>query len=82
MGVDMAVLLPLESPESFPEYFLTAEALEDWKRYPERFIPFGVIDPRNSVNKRHAAGEEWSPAGIMGFGEHKNGLAIDDPRSH
>ena len=52
MGVDMSVLLPLESPESFPEYFLTAEALEDWKRYPERFIPFGVIDPRNSVNKR------------------------------
>ena len=80
MGVDMSVLLPLESPESFPEYFLTAEALEDWKRYPERFIPFGVIDPRNSVNKRMLL-ERMVAKGIMGFGEHKNGLAIDDPRA-
>ena len=80
MGVDMSVLLPLESPESFPEYFLTAEALEDWKKYPERFIPFGVIDPRNSVNKRMLL-ERMVARGIMGFGEHKNSLPIDDPRS-
>ena len=80
MGVDMAVLLPLESPESFPEYFLTAEALEDWRRFPERLIPFGVIDPRHATNKRQLL-EKMVAAGIMGFGEHKNGLAIDDPRS-
>ena len=80
IGVDMAVLLPLESPESFPEYFLTAEALEDWRRFPERLIPFGVIDPRHATNKRQLL-EKMVAAGIMGFGEHKNGLAIDDPRS-
>ncbi len=80
MGVDMSVLLPLESPESFPEYFLTAEALEDWKKYPERFIPFGVIDPRHATNQRELLGKMVA-AGIMGFGEHKNSLPIDDPRS-
>ena len=80
MGVDMAVLLPLESPESFPEYFLTAEALEDWRRFSERLIPFGVIDPRHAVNKPQLL-EKMVAAGIKGFGEHKNSLAIDDPRS-
>ena len=80
IGVDMAVLLPLESPESFPEYFLTAEALEDWRRFPERLIPFGIIDPRHAVNKPQLL-EKMVAAGIKGFGEHKNGLAIDDPRS-
>jgi hypothetical protein len=80
MGVDMSVLLPLESPESFPEYFLTGEALQDWRRYPERLIPFGVIDPRHAVNKTQLL-DKMVAAGIMGFGEHKNGLSIDDPRS-
>ena len=77
-GIDIAVLLPLESPEGGWGYLLTEEAVEARNLYPERFIAFCCVDPRypyatkfiEYMVKRHDC---------RGFGEHVNGLAFDDP---
>ena len=47
-GIDQAVLLPLESPETNTSYFLTEEAIAAAQRYPERFFAFVHIDTRMS----------------------------------
>lgn len=77
-GIDISVLLPLESPEGAWGYLLTEEAVEARNLYPERLIAFLCVDPRYpKVNdfidffvQRH---------GCMGLGEHVNGLVFDDP---
>ena len=79
LGIDMSVLLPLDSPEASGAYFTTFEALEVWKKYPERLIPFCCVDPRR--DKIHARIKTYVEMGCKGFGEHKVGLAIDDERS-
>lgn len=78
LGIDMAVLLPLDSPEASGTYFSTFEAVEAWKKYPERLIPFCCVDPRrdNVVAQIKAFVE----MGCVGFGEHKMGLYIDDEK--
>jgi predicted TIM-barrel fold metal-dependent hydrolase len=77
-GIDIAVLLPLESPEGSWGYLLTEEVVLARNTYPERFIAFLCVDPRYPLAEpfidhfvqRH---------GCRGFGEHVNGLAFDDP---
>lgn len=77
-GIDIAVLLPLESPEGRWGYLLTEEVIEARNLYPERFIAFCCVDPRypeatdfiEYMVKNHDC---------RGFGEHVNGLAFDDP---
>ncbi len=79
-GIDMAVLLPLESPEVCPGYYLSEQAIADRDTYPERLIAFCCFDPRmRSVDElidtfvdRH---------GVLGFGEALNELAFDDERN-
>jgi len=79
LGIYKSVLLPLDSPESSGTYFTTFEALEAWRKYPERFIPFCAVDPRrDNVSAQINA---FVDMGCKGFGEHKVGLAIDDERS-
>jgi predicted TIM-barrel fold metal-dependent hydrolase len=79
-----AVLLPLVSPES-SSYLNTNEcALEAARRRPDRFIPFCCVDPRTSYGGG-AKGlrlmiQEYVDQGAKGFGEHKAGLPIDDPK--
>jgi len=78
-GVAQAVVLPLESPECDAEYAPSAQAFELCARFPERLIPFVGVDPRtqralDKIKHYHARG-------ARGFGEHKCGLAFDDPRS-
>lgn len=78
-GIDRAVLLPIESPEGHWHYVLTEEVVAAAAAHPDRFIPFGAIDPRagNIEPKvRHLA-----DMGCVGFGEHKCGVDFDDPRS-
>jgi len=78
-GIAQAAVLPLESPEVGAEYGLTAEAFAACERFPDRLIPFVGVDPRQqrALDKiRHYHGR-----GARGYGEHKCGLAIDDPRS-
>lgn len=81
-GIDRAVLLALEAPDSFGELCLTDEVLADAARYPERLIPFCHADPRR-LNYGHKPSdlarrlEAMKAAGARGFGEHKVGLPID-----
>lgn len=76
-GIDMAVLLPLESPEVCPGYWLTREALGAAALYPERLIPFVNIDPR--MPKLPELIRLYESRGCCGFGELYNGLPFDDP---
>jgi predicted TIM-barrel fold metal-dependent hydrolase len=78
-GVGQAVVLPLESPECDGEYAPSAQTFDICAQFPERLIPFVDVDPR-----AQRAGEKlrhYAARGARGFGEHKLGLAIDDPRS-
>lgn len=78
MGIEMSVLLPLDSPEASGTNFSTFAALEAWKEYQERIIPFCCVDPR----RNDVAGQikTYAEMGCKGFGEHKVGLYIDDER--
>jgi len=79
-GIEMSVLLPLESPEGAGGYFLTEQAIEARDVYPERLIAFLCVDPRQSrvAEQIDVFVEHY---GCKGFGEHINGLAFDDERS-
>ena len=79
LGIERAVLLPLDSPEASDAYFTVNAALRARDLYPERFIPFCCVDPRRS--KVGSRIELYKKMGCVGFGEHKVGLPIDDPRS-
>ena len=79
-GVELSVLLPLESPEGAHGFFTTEEAVAARDQYPGRLVAFMCIDPRMSgcaelmefFIQHH---------GVLGFGEHINELAFDDERS-
>jgi predicted TIM-barrel fold metal-dependent hydrolase len=78
-GVAQAAVLPLESPECDYEYAPTAQTWEVCERHPERLVAFVGADPRqqkvlDKIRRYHGLG-------ARGYGEHKCGLAIDDPRS-
>jgi hypothetical protein len=83
--VAQAVVLPLASPES-SSFLLTSEwVLQETRPHRDRLIPFCSIDPRTSytggargllsILRAHV------DHGAKGFGEHKNGLPIDDPKN-
>ena len=78
-GVGQAVVLPLESPECQTEYSLSAQVLELCQQHPDRLIPFVGVDPR--ADKALDKTRHYHARGAKGFGEHKCGLAMDDPRS-
>jgi uncharacterized protein len=83
-NVAKAVVLPLVSPESSSYLNLTEQALAAAKAHPGRFIPFCCIDPRTSYTGGRAGLramlKEYVDQGAKGFGEHKAGLPIDEPR--
>ncbi len=77
-GIDLAVLLPLESPDWGGGYFLVEQALEAREKYPDRFIVFACADPRYQLALEfidHSVEQNGCP----GFGEHVNGLPLDHP---
>ncbi len=79
-GIEISVLLPLESPEGGWGYFLTEEAVAARDMYPGRLIAFCCVDPRYP----HAAqfiDVCVKSYGCKGFGEHVCGLAFDDERN-
>jgi hypothetical protein len=78
LGIEKAVLLPLDSPEASDGYFTTFQAIEAWEKYPERFIPFCCVDPRR--DKVETQIKAYVEMGCKGFGEHKMSLYIDDER--
>jgi len=83
-NVAKSVVLPLVSPESSSYLNLTEQAFEAARRFPDRLIPFCCIDPRTSYTGGKAGLrsmiKDYVDQGAKGFGEHKAGLPIDDPR--
>ena len=45
-GVEKSCVLPLISPEAAPIPQLVSTAIAAFERYPDRIIPFCVVDPR------------------------------------
>ncbi len=83
--IAQAVVLPLVSPES-SSYLLTSDyVLQQTLPFRDRLIPFCCIDPRTSYTGGAqgllAMLQKYRDAGAKGFGEHKPGVAIDDPRN-
>ena len=84
-GIMKAIVLSLISPESF-DYVVSVDfTLKETAAHRDRLIPFCTIDPRtvehNSVEKKVTMLKKYVDAGARGFGEHKCGTPIDDPRS-
>jgi predicted TIM-barrel fold metal-dependent hydrolase len=84
-AISQAVVLPLVSPES-SSFLLTSDyVLEQTKPHRDRLIPFCCIDPRTSYNGGLKGLldilRRWVDGGAKGFGEHKTGVAFDDPRN-
>jgi uncharacterized protein len=83
--ITQAVVLPLVSPEAASFPLSTDFVLEQTKPHRERLIPFCCIDPRTSYAGGHHGLkyiiQSWAEQGAKGFGEHKPGLPVDDPRS-
>jgi uncharacterized protein len=79
-GIERSVLLPLESPEAMPGYFLTEEAIAARDIYPERLIAFLSLDPRSKHMARlfDMFVQDYD---CKGFGELNNSLAFDDERN-
>jgi uncharacterized protein len=83
--IAQAIVLPLMSPESSSYIITTDFVLEHTRPYRDRLIPFCSIDPRTSysggLKGLTAMLKKYVDAGAKGFGEHKPGIAFDDPRS-
>lgn len=84
-GVGRAVVHPLVNPEARVVPLTTDWVLEQTEPHRDRLIPFCVIDPRHpsldGVQPKVDLIERYVEAGARGFGEHKIGLPIDDPRN-
>ena len=80
-----AVVLPLVSPESSSYVLTTDFILEKTRPHRDRLIPFCCIDPRTSFSGGSKGMtdmlQKYIDQGAKGFGEHKTGVPIDDPRS-
>ncbi len=91
--VEKACVLPLVSPEAAPIPQPTSTALEAFKKYPERIIPFCCVDGRALTvppqRTGHVGGvpgvvdilKRYIEAGCKGLGEHKTGLYFDAPQN-
>lgn len=84
LGIEKAVLLPLgASPECSFFWFGNEKVIEVSRRYPDRFIPFCNLDPRNGTNSPDYDFswmlQEYKEAGCKGVGEMTANLYIDDP---
>ncbi len=83
--IAQAVVLPLVSPESSSYPLTTDFVLSETRPHRDRLIPFCSVDPRTSYNGGHkglvAMLSHYVEAGAKGFGEHKPGVKIDDPRN-
>jgi len=83
--IAQAVVLPLVSPESSSYLITTDYVLHQTAPFRDRLIPFCCIDPRTSFTGGAkglvAMLKKYIDAGAKGFGEHKAGVAFDDPRN-
>ncbi len=82
MKVDMAVLLPVVSPEIyFPQP--VEDILEICDTYPDRFIPYCNVDPRSYWNSPFSPLDQillhYKNLGCKGVGEIMPSMALNDP---
>ncbi len=83
--IAQAVVLPLVSPESSSYPLTTDFVLAQTRPHRDRLIPFCSVDPRTS----YSGGlrglvdmlKKYVDQGAKGFGEHKPGVHVDDPRN-
>lgn len=84
-SIAQAVVLPLISPESSSYPLTTDFVLEQTKPHRDRLIPFCSIDPRTTYSGKHKGLvdmlKKYVDRGAKGFGEHKPGIKVDDPRN-
>jgi hypothetical protein len=82
VGIEKAILLPIESPEEAHYYVSTEYVLGVCKRYPDRFLPACNVDPRigtgDNTAQLRARLTEYRKRGSVAYGEAMTGLAIDD----
>ncbi len=83
--VAQAVVLPLINPEASSYPLTTDFVLEQTRKFRDRLLPFCSVDPRTSYRGGHKGLVgmllKYKEAGALGFGEHKPGIPIDDPRN-
>jgi hypothetical protein len=83
--VAKAAVLPLVSPESSTFPISTEYVLAQTRPFRDRLVPFCCIDPRASFQGGpkglRKILQSYVEAGAKGFGEHKPGVKVDDPRS-
>ena len=92
-GIDRAIFLPVYngSPEQFPWGFLASDRMSireqvlDTRRYADRVIPFGNMDPRwgsNAADTDFTDIIDWfREQGCRGVGEICANMPYDDPRT-
>lgn len=84
-GIAQAAVLPLISPESWDHPISTDYVLKETAAHRDRLIPWCSIDPRTinlgSYELKVDLLKRYVEAGAKGFGEHKVGIPIDDPRN-
>ncbi len=82
-GVSQAVILPLVNPECRDHISGVADALTVVEKYPDFFIPFMNIDPRQLTNSPDADLSHlmryYIARGCTGIGEVVANLPFDDP---
>jgi predicted TIM-barrel fold metal-dependent hydrolase len=83
-GIDKTCILPLsETPEGAYLECNTEDVIAACARYPDRLIPFCLIEPRYGnrpdMDFSHLF-EEYAARGCKGIGELLPKLAFDDPR--
>ncbi|MCH8149846.1 MAG: amidohydrolase family protein, partial [Planctomycetes bacterium] len=91
--VEKSCVLPLISPEAAPIPQPVSTAIDAFKKYPDRIIPFCVVDPRavSAPPRRtgHVAGvkgligilKRYKESGCQGVGEHKTGMFFDSTQN-
>ena len=82
--IAQAVVLPLVNPESWDHPISTDYVLRETKPHRDRLIPFCAIDPRVVMLGAQAKRDQmkkYQDAGCKGFGEHKPGVEMADPRN-
>jgi len=85
-GVDKAIILPLNNPETPAEHQSLGEVLYICEKYPGRFIPFCNIDPRLprrpdliKLEDFTLLLEQYREYGCKGLGEFTARMYWDDP---
>jgi predicted TIM-barrel fold metal-dependent hydrolase len=85
IGIEKAVILPIENPEETHWYNTSENVLKVCKKYKERLIPFCNVDPRRGLNSENEKFifnliEEYVKKGAKGFGEILANLRFNDKR--